>query len=90
MKFPFEHGGKTETLSLQQILAKLYDADRTVRAAGAAGLTQGLQGQHPPADLHPQHARPRSPHRLHAAPLRRRRCRRATSPTRSRRRSSTP
>ena len=29
---------------VQAILAKLYDPDRTVRAAGAAGLTEGLKG----------------------------------------------
>jgi oligoendopeptidase F len=44
MTFPFAHDGKTETLSLQSILAKLYDPDRTVRAAGASGLTEGLKG----------------------------------------------
>jgi oligoendopeptidase F len=43
MKFPFEHGGRTESLSLQQILAKLYDADRGARKAAAAGVTSGLQ-----------------------------------------------
>jgi oligoendopeptidase F len=41
--FPFEHGGRTEVLHLQPILAKLYDADRSVRQAAAAGLTQGLK-----------------------------------------------
>ena len=41
--FPFTHGGKTESLSMQQINAKLYDADRTVRKAAAEGLTKGLQ-----------------------------------------------
>ncbi len=35
----------TTQLSVQQILAKLYDADRTVRKAAAEGLSQGLQGQ---------------------------------------------
>lgn len=43
MRFPFAHAGHSELLSLQQILAKLYDPDRTVRAAGAAGLTEGLK-----------------------------------------------
>jgi oligoendopeptidase F len=43
MKFPFEHGGKVESLSLQQILAKLYDADRGVRKAAAEGVTSGLE-----------------------------------------------
>jgi oligoendopeptidase F len=44
MTFPFAHDGKTEMLALQSILAKLYDPDRSVRAAGAAGLTEGLKG----------------------------------------------
>jgi oligoendopeptidase F len=43
MKFPFEYGGKVESLSMQQILAKLYDPDRGARKAAAAGLTSGLQ-----------------------------------------------
>jgi oligoendopeptidase F len=38
-----EHEGQTESLSLQQVLARLYDADRSVRRSAAAGLTQGLQ-----------------------------------------------
>src|SRR5262249_4300116 len=38
LQFPFEHEGKSESLSLQQINAKLYDADRAVRKAAAAGL----------------------------------------------------
>lgn len=42
---PFEHGDKAETLSLQQILARLYDADRDVRRAAADGLTRGLRTQ---------------------------------------------
>jgi len=40
---PFEQDGKTETLSLQQVLAKLYDPDRAVRQAAATSLTTGLQ-----------------------------------------------
>jgi oligoendopeptidase F len=43
LRFPFEHDGKTEMQSLQQVLAKLYDSDRTARAAAAAGLTKGLK-----------------------------------------------
>ncbi|HWG45068.1 MAG TPA: M3 family oligoendopeptidase [Gemmataceae bacterium] len=43
MRFPFAHGGRDESLSLQQINAFLYDADRGVRQAAAAGLTRGLQ-----------------------------------------------
>src|SRR5438445_1282073 len=41
--FPFEHAGRSESLSMQQINARLYDADRTVRQAAAEGLTKGLQ-----------------------------------------------
>lgn len=43
MTFPFEHAGRTETLSMQQINAKLYDPDRSVREAAAAGWTTGLK-----------------------------------------------
>jgi oligoendopeptidase F len=43
LRFPFEHGGETASLSLQQINARLYDADRGARQAAAAGLTRGLQ-----------------------------------------------
>jgi oligoendopeptidase F len=43
MKFPFTHKGETKHLAQQQILAKLYDADRSAREAGAAGLTHGLK-----------------------------------------------
>jgi oligoendopeptidase F len=43
MKFPYEHDGAVAALSMQQILAKLYDADRTVRRDAAAGVTRGLQ-----------------------------------------------
>src|SRR5262249_10340161 len=43
VQFPFEHAGHSELLSMQQINAKLYDADRGIRQAAAAGLTRGLQ-----------------------------------------------
>jgi oligoendopeptidase F len=43
LRFPFRMGRKTEMLSQQQILARLYDADRKVRKAAAAGLTAGLK-----------------------------------------------
>lgn len=43
LTFPFTHGGKTDSLSMQQINAKLYDPDRTVRKAAAEGWTKGLQ-----------------------------------------------
>jgi oligoendopeptidase F len=43
LTFPFEHGGRAERLSLQQVNAKLYDPDRAVRRAAAAGLTKGLR-----------------------------------------------
>ncbi|MFO0910115.1 MAG: M3 family oligoendopeptidase [Isosphaeraceae bacterium] len=45
LRCPFEHDGKRETLSTQQILARLYDADRSVRKAAAEGLTAGLKDQ---------------------------------------------
>jgi oligoendopeptidase F len=43
MRFPFEHGGRRESLSLQQINARLYEPQRDVRQAAAAGWTRGLQ-----------------------------------------------
>jgi oligoendopeptidase F len=43
LRFPFEHAGQREALSLQQINARLYDADRGVRQAAAEGLTRGLR-----------------------------------------------
>jgi oligoendopeptidase F len=42
---PFTHKGATAQLSVQQILAKLYDADRSVRKAAAEGLSAGLESQ---------------------------------------------
>ncbi len=38
-------GGKASELSVQEILAKLYDADRAVRKAAAEGLSQGLKSE---------------------------------------------
>src|SRR5262249_46707938 len=43
MTFPFEHGGQTESLTMQQINTKLSEADRSVPRARAKGLTKGLQ-----------------------------------------------
>jgi oligoendopeptidase F len=40
---PFEHDGKVERVSKEQMLSKLYDADRGVRHAAAEGITRGLQ-----------------------------------------------
>jgi oligoendopeptidase F len=40
---PFELDGKTERVSKEQLLAKLYDADRDIRRAAADGITKGLQ-----------------------------------------------
>ena len=40
---PFMLHGRAEQLSIQQILAKLYDPDRAVRQAAAAGLTAALK-----------------------------------------------
>jgi oligoendopeptidase F len=45
MTCPFTHEGATSELSVQEILAKLYDADRLVRQAAAVGLSKGLHGQ---------------------------------------------
>jgi oligoendopeptidase F len=43
MLFPFTRDGRTEQLTMQQINAKLYDPDRSVRKAAAEGWTKGLQ-----------------------------------------------
>jgi oligoendopeptidase F len=43
LRFPFEHAEQSESLSLSQINAHLYDADRQVRRAAAEGLTRGLR-----------------------------------------------
>jgi oligoendopeptidase F len=43
LRFTFERAAAAETLSMQQILARLYDADRESRRAAATGLTKGLQ-----------------------------------------------
>jgi oligoendopeptidase F len=43
LRFPFEHAGASERLTLAQINARLYDPDRAVRAAAATGLTAGLK-----------------------------------------------
>ncbi|HEV8059649.1 MAG TPA: M3 family oligoendopeptidase [Gemmataceae bacterium] len=41
--FPFVHESISERVSLQQVSARLYDANRSVRKAAAAGITKGLQ-----------------------------------------------
>jgi oligoendopeptidase F len=43
LRFPFMYAGQSEMLSLQQINAHLYDADRGARQAAAEGLTRGLR-----------------------------------------------
>ncbi len=43
LSFTFQHQGKTETQTLQQMLAKLYDSDRSIRQAAGQGITEGLQ-----------------------------------------------
>jgi oligoendopeptidase F len=45
LKCPYTHNGVTQELSVQEILAKLYDADRSVRKAAAEGLSAGLESQ---------------------------------------------
>jgi oligoendopeptidase F len=43
LRFPFAHGGASESLTLQRILARLEDPDRGAREAAARGLTAGLK-----------------------------------------------
>jgi oligoendopeptidase F len=43
IRFPYEHGGPAEALSLERVLTKLYEPDRDVRQAAARALTEGLQ-----------------------------------------------
>ncbi len=43
MRFSLDVDGKTSDLSLQEILAKLYDPNREVRKAAAAGISASLQ-----------------------------------------------
>ncbi len=43
IRCPFTIEGKVESLTTQQILAKLYDPDRPTRRAAAEGLTEGLK-----------------------------------------------
>jgi oligoendopeptidase F len=43
VRFPFTHAGRTDLLTMQAINAKLYDPNREMRRAAAAGLTKGLQ-----------------------------------------------
>jgi oligoendopeptidase F len=43
MRFPFTVAGESRSLGMQEILARLYDPDRAVRKAAAAGLSQGLR-----------------------------------------------
>ncbi len=45
LKCPYSHNGTTAEMSVQEILAKLYDVDRSVRKAAAEGLSAGLKGQ---------------------------------------------
>lgn len=44
MQFSYPEGTTTRSLSLQEVLAKLYDPDRAVRQAAAASISTGLQG----------------------------------------------
>ncbi len=45
LKFAFVDDGAGKSLSLQEVLAKLYDPDRAVRKAAAESISAGLQGQ---------------------------------------------
>ena len=42
IQFPFANQGETTQLSLQAILAKLHDPDRSIRRAAAEGISRGL------------------------------------------------
>ena len=44
LQFTFSAGGTSQSLNLQQILAKLYDADRDIRRAAAESISTGLEG----------------------------------------------
>ncbi len=43
IRFPFEHAGQRQDLSLQNLNKHLYDPDRSVREAAARAWTKGLQ-----------------------------------------------
>lgn len=43
IRCPYQHEGNAESLSTQQILAKLYDPERSVRKAAGLGLSEGLK-----------------------------------------------
>jgi oligoendopeptidase F len=45
LQFAYPEEGQTKSLSLSEILAKLYDPDRGVRRNAAEAITRGLQGQ---------------------------------------------
>ncbi len=45
LRCPFHLRGEVSSLSMQEILSKLYDPDREVREAAALGLTDGLKSQ---------------------------------------------
>jgi oligoendopeptidase F len=45
MMCPMQYNGTSAELSVQEIIAKLYDADRDVRKAAAEGLSIGLKSQ---------------------------------------------
>ena len=83
MRFPFEHGGTTELLSMQQILRQALRPRPRGAPGRGRGADTGLAGQRPAADVHLQQPGPRPQDRLRAAPLRRPDGARATWPTRS-------
>jgi len=43
LQFHFEHAGKTEQLSEEEVLAKLHEPERALRCAAAVALTKGLR-----------------------------------------------
>jgi oligoendopeptidase F len=47
LQFTFNARGESQSLNLQQILARLYDADRDVRRAAAESISAGLESSAP-------------------------------------------
>ncbi len=43
IQYPYDHNGEFSRLTLQQLNAKLYDPDRSVRKDAALGITRGLK-----------------------------------------------
>ena len=68
IRFPIEHDGRTERLSMQQTLSRLYLPDRPAQGGGRRPHG-GFEGERPAADVPLQQSRPRPPDRQPAAAL---------------------